>query len=80
MGRIKKEHDGWKSSGLWLRFQYPKINDDENQITHKRKNTRKWCKGRVGVPHEKELVKKTNFLDWHWTEYRCKNCGKKIFN
>lgn len=78
MGRLKKDHDGWKSAGLWLKYQYPKI-EEEPRTTHKKKNTRKWCKGRKGVEHDYELVEKHKFLDWSWKIYKCINCGKQKY-
>ena len=52
-------------------------------VTNAKKSTKKWCKGKVGIEHELELVD-----DPHWVgkafikKYtidkleRCKNCGK----
>lgn len=76
MGRIKKEHDGYKSSGLWLRFQYPNIDDDETVTTKKKKNTRKWCKGKVGQHHDKKLVERSKWWFWTHEKYTCQNCKK----
>lgn len=82
MGRIKKDHSGWRTSGLWKKFQYPKIEDDEEvSRVHKKKNTKKWCRGKVGIKHVKEKVSETKgFLSFSWTEYRCTNCNKRFFN
>lgn len=54
MGRIKKDHSNWKTMGLWKRFQYPKV-EEESKKPKSKKNTKKWCKGKVGVKHDYKL-------------------------
>ncbi len=78
MGRLKKDHSGYSTSGKWLKYQYPKIEETPMPGKHK-KNTRKWCKGRTGILHDFELIEKNKFLDWTWTIYKCKNCGKQKY-
>lgn len=78
MGRLKKDHSGWSTAGKWIKYQYPKI-DEDSQMNHHRKNTKKWCKGRRGIPHEYELIEKNKFLDWFWVVEKCKNCGKQNY-
>ena len=43
-----------------------------------RKNTRRWCKGKVGVQHVTEPV---DWVAFHGTVYgydKCVRCGKKV--
>lgn len=79
MGRLKRDHDGWSSSGKWLKYKYPKVDDEQPRIVHKKKNTRKWCKGREGVIHDLQLIERSSFLQWSWKLYKCTNCGKKVY-
>jgi hypothetical protein len=41
----------------------------------KKKNTRKWCRGKVGRKHVLALFNK---YAWH-TNHKCINCGKEIW-
>jgi hypothetical protein len=48
-----------------------------------KKNTRRWCKGKVGVEHRTEWVRKRE--TWasygagnHWYNLICKACGKHL--
>lgn len=46
-----------------------------------KKNTRKWCRGRVGVKHQLEwMLDQTKFkpLRDPWMELRCTTCHKKF--
>lgn len=48
----------------------------------KRKNTRKWCRGKKGVKHETEWItwnafKRVSYLGG-WEIEVCKNCGKSL--
>ena len=27
MGRLKRDHSGWRTSGLWLKYQNPMVED-----------------------------------------------------
>lgn len=78
MGRLKKDHSNYKTSGLWKKYQYPKV--EERYIHKSSKNTKKWCKGKIGKKHQYELVEEHDFLDWSWKIYKCKVCGKKKNN
>lgn len=78
MGRLKKDHSGYGTYGKWVKYQYPKINEYP-KLNHRRKNTKKWCKGRKGINHEYELIEKSKFLDWVWIVEKCKNCGKQNY-
>lgn len=76
MARLKRDHSGWRSSGLYLKYQQPKV----DEIVHSKKtkkNTKKWCKGNVGVRHVYQRVERTEFMTFVWSTNRCDNCGKK---
>lgn len=77
MGRLKKDHTGWRTSGLWTKYQKPNVGDDTfNTIKSKYKNTRKWCKGKVGVEHNYQLVERHE--GWlSFCQSKCVSCGKK---
>lgn len=92
MGRLKKDHSGWHTSGLWLKYKEPTV--EEQQPRHKsKKNTREWCRGKKGQPHELiRVFYRTHgngkYFDWgYWngrlfkyTETVCTNCGKRFWN
>lgn len=80
MGRLKKDHSGYRSSGLYTKYKSPSVN--EKPIQHKsKKNTIKWCKGKIGVEHVAERY----FYHFRWTNKRtnwimtrCIVCRKEL--
>lgn len=61
---------------------------DPNRKPYNRKNTRKWCRGKVGVEHVVIIVK-DNFRSqdipcltggWFFCDhyFKCSNCGKYL--
>lgn len=84
MGRIKRDHSGYRTSGLWTKFQHPKINDVEPGGKSK-KNTNKWCRGKVGVEHKWHRYQRYH---WNWeldryvspyVHIKCVECGKEKY-
>lgn len=92
MGRLKKDHSGWHSHGLYLKYQQPTV--EEPTFKHKRKkNTNKWCKGKVGREHDLlRIFYRTynNGRGYEWDYYnnklyriiitRCMTCGKEFWS
>ena len=67
MGRLKQDHSGWSTHGKWLKYQQPTIS--EKPLAGKsRKDTNKWCKGKVGVEHT-----------WHRYQYKRWNDERLAF-
>lgn len=80
MGRIKKDHSGYHTHGLWKKYQQPSVEDKPTKHKSK-KNTKRWCRGKVGSEHA--LVRR--FKHYGWSSRRsnviytvCTNCGKKF--
>lgn len=64
MGRLKRDHTGYSSSGLWLKYQRPGIN--ERSVAPKsKKDTNKWCRGKVGREHNWHRFQE---MRWSWSE------------
>lgn len=83
MGRLKKDHSGWKTHGLWKKYQFPKI--DERPKHKSKKDTKKWCRGKVGVEHKwvREQQKRwDNELAEYFGSYitiSCDDCDKSMY-
>lgn len=84
MGRIKKDHSGWRTHGIWLKYQNPKVNEIPVKPKSK-KDTNKWCRGKVGREHEWHRFQK---MEWSWRmddyvdpyiEIHCVECGKEKY-
>jgi hypothetical protein len=81
MGRLKKDHSGYHTSGLYLKYQQPSVYERPAHRSNK-KNTSKWCRGKVGVPHEyhRYQSKRYRWRDddyvWDWIKAKCVECGK----
>ena len=65
----------WKGS---KNFRRSARNYTESDTTtkHKKKNTKKWCKGVVGRKHVLAIFNKYTFS----RNYKCLKCGKEIWN
>lgn len=80
MARLKKDHSGWKSQGLYLKYKEPTA-----KKLKKKKNTVKWCRGKIGKKHMLERRFKIHWaLSSHeyisnYTETICTSCGKKLY-
>lgn len=83
MARLKKDHSGWRSSGLHLKYKSPSINERAVKAKSK-KDTVRWCGGKVGREHD--LYRK--FREWrtwdsviisNYWETICSECGKKFY-
>jgi hypothetical protein len=48
-----------------------------------RKDTKRWCRGKVGVPHKAKLVLVGQISPaltiTEWQRYECAECGKKLW-
>jgi hypothetical protein len=84
MGRLKQDHSGYRTSGLYLKYQMPSV--DEHPLKFKKKkDTKKWCRGKVGVGHDWHRFQHKRY-DWErdeyygtWIEIRCLECGKTTY-
>jgi hypothetical protein len=50
--RLAEDMTSWKSSGIIARDFRHSHNGPEISKAPKKKNTKKWCKGKIGVKHE----------------------------
>ena len=81
MAQIKRDHGGYYSSGLWIKFQQPdtSINDDPKRKS-KKKDTVKWCKGKVGVKHHfYQTLWKSRWSDHVYYNTECSVCKKEVY-
>lgn len=72
--RLKEDKSSWKSGGVRAKDTRNARDDLKEAPKTKKKNTKQWCKGKIGVEHE-PIIK-----DGHWynIELRCKKCEKKL--
>lgn len=84
MGRLKKDHSGWRTSGIWLKYQQPTINDTQAKPKAK-KDTNKWCRGKVGREHVWHRYQQKRWNDDLWKylspyiEIKCIVCNKEKY-
>lgn len=75
--RLKEDSDSWKSNGIIKRdFRH----DNSDTLLRKKpskKDTKKWCKGKVGIIHVWIDVDKSSISFFSWHTRKCTNCGKK---
>lgn len=67
----------WKEEANKRReFRQSKSDPEVPQHKGKRKNTKKWCKGKVGVEHSfLPVLKEFTYMSIRIS--RCENCGKE---
>lgn len=84
MARLKKDHSGYRSHGLYKKYKVPTTSDPV--IKHKsKKDTNKWCRGKVGVEHDWHRFQSRKY-DWEvddyvipWSHVKCFECGKSKY-
>lgn len=83
MGRLKRDHSGWRTSGLWLKYQSPQVN--ERQPKFNKRDTNKWCRGKIGREHVWHRYQQKRYsweLDDYidlWVHIKCVECGKQKY-
>lgn len=82
MARLKKDHSGYRSSGLYKKWQGLPV-EDKPIKAKKKKDTTRWCKGRVGDEHDlyKQFVQlwiNGETITCNYTETKCRNCNKRL--
>ena len=84
MGRLKRDHSGWGTHGKWLKYQSPKV--DERPVKRSsKKDTNKWCRGKVGVEHQYHRYQSKRYqwpqdhYVWDWVKSKCVECGKVTY-
>lgn len=72
--RLKEDSSSYNAIGLKKKYSEP----SEGKYKSK-KNTNRWCKGRIGIEHEWEhIVPKNSFSNFRKMDV-CKNCGKQSY-
>lgn len=77
--RIKKDDSSWRASGILVRDERWDKSTPEvpKHKGNKKKNTRKWCKGKVGIEHVPHIVEFEYYTAYFIYDV-CKNCGKRL--
>lgn len=75
--RIKQDKSNWQASAIMKRdFRHDSSQPSQTKIRSK-KDTRKWCKGRVGVEHDYEYQYPKNEPFLFRLIAVCNNCEKQ---
>jgi hypothetical protein len=77
MGRIKKDHTGYTTMSLWKKYKYPEVFEKLKPKT--KKDTKRWCRGKVGVEHDYDLTEEYESVTFGriLQTFRCRQCGRK---
>jgi hypothetical protein len=68
----RKDESNWAYGGVRRRDERHTHEGQEVPTHNKKKNTKRWCKGKVGREHKFELVQQR-----FWTLHKCSVCGKQ---
>lgn len=79
MARLKKDHSGWRSHGLYLKYKEPVENKPKSK-----KDTNRWCRGKVGKEHNLVRFKPEHYRWFNeplydYVRVMCLNCGKEMY-
>jgi len=84
MAQLKRDHSGYHSYGLYKKYQQPAIEEKTVKRSSK-KNTNKWCRGKVGKHHEWHSYQQKYWSDerWRYVDYyiiiKCHECSKQKY-
>lgn len=71
--RLKEDNSNYKASNVKRKL----VQTPEASRHKSKKNTRRWCKGKVGTPHDFDITKIQRLVGrFMWIKWNCKNCGK----
>lgn len=85
MARLKRDNSSWRAQGLYTKYKEPSIVDKPVGNRLKKKNTNRWCRGRIGVEHEWHSYQAKQWSDERWafirtyTEIKCVVCRKEKY-
>lgn len=79
MARWSQPHwSEWRESGAVKRdMRHDASQPDRIKPLHQTKNTKKWCKGKVGRPHQWQRSEKTYFGRFVTVMWTCSQCSKQ---
>jgi hypothetical protein len=82
MATLSEDGDSWKASSLKRRdFRHTHDGPEVPKHGNKKKNTKKWCKGKVGKEHDMEIgviARSYSSLSGAFVVDKCKGCGKEM--
>lgn len=84
MARLKRNNSSWHAHGLYLKYKQPTANEQPAKNKSK-KNTNRWCRGKVGKEHEWHSFQRKRWDDerwdfvWSYTEIKCVVCRKEKY-
>jgi hypothetical protein len=73
--RLKEDKSNWKASNILRKIA---LLPDEPR-THKKKSTRKWCKGVVGIKHDYQKATKPFIPGYIIDISKCARCTKEKY-
>jgi hypothetical protein len=76
--RLKEDNTSWNASSI-LKRDFRHDHSENKMLFRSHKNTKKWCRGKVGVEHVTAWHKHTWLFGEVMYVGKCKNCGKKFF-
>ena len=76
--RLKEDRSSWHSHAIKKRdFKHDHSDLPISFKSHK--NTKKWCRGKVGLQHSVSWHTEIGFFGDNYKVGKCTNCGKHMF-
>ncbi len=77
--RIKEDSNSWRAGGI-LKRDFKHDHSEPIARFHSNKNTRKWCRGKVGVKHEVIWRVEQGVFGRVYKTGKCLHCGRVMFD
>lgn len=75
--RLKEDKKSWRVSAI-LKRDFKHDSSEPSRIRYRsKKDTKRWCRGKVGIEHDYRIKEKKKFLDWSWETHVCSKCKRK---
>lgn len=74
MARLSRDDSSWKAHGLAKKYEdWEHDHKQGSKGKNKKKNTKRWCRGKEGQEHDWKPFEKHQRIAIH----RCSRCGKE---
>jgi hypothetical protein len=75
--RLKEDKSSWKAGGIIAKDVRNTKDEPKQRPHHKKKNTKDWCRGREGKPHEPSAwLQENGYYGAYQHTIRCLKCNK----
>ena len=79
MARLSRDNSSWRAYGLSKRYEDWEADAKPLGPPKKKKDKKKWCKGKVGVEHDFQPYEREFGSRTIWRINKCTRCHKEVW-